>query len=625
MSEQITARPPRARRKAAEPAPSTLDAIEIALERVAKGEPADGPAHAVLRGHRDLLRWQTVSERMSVGLKVLTAVAGIALFAAAAGLVWNASRYQGLVVQAFAVPPDLAARGLTGEAVAGELLDRLVSMQEQTDSVRAPGSYAIDWGDSTEVEIPQTGVSIGELQRWLRSWLGKETRISGVVYRTRDGRLAVTARTGGSAGETFTGSEDELEALMQKAAESVYGRTQPYRYSAFLSGHDRYPEAEVIYRTADRYGEVESRWLVRGWGLQKRIDGDLVGALKLYRQVEAGAPDMGPLYQTIGDAEFMRGHDEAALTAWTKAARLLPNDREVDPAVRADYAANERFYVAFIRRDLAGARRGFVERSGMVEPGDKARVFVWAHEPHAAEVLLADVDWPAGDDVEGRFYRASLYQAAAAIAIERGDAAAALRSLDLARERLSPTRWSRTPDVVDGRLRVSALLMLGRAAEARAVADALPRDCHDCLIASGDAAQAVGDRQAADRWYDEAARQAPSLPQAHEAWGRARLARGDRAGAIEAFREAGRRSPNWADPLKGWGDALAGQGDHKAALKKYAAAAERAPRWGALQLAWGRSLAALGRRDEAVARWRAARGMDLTPADRAAVERMLKG
>lgn len=65
------ARRPRAGRAAAI-APTSADAIEIAMERLAKGEPADGPAHAVLRGHRDLLRWQTVSERMSVALKALT-------------------------------------------------------------------------------------------------------------------------------------------------------------------------------------------------------------------------------------------------------------------------------------------------------------------------------------------------------------------------------------------------------------------------------------------------------------------------------------------------------------------------------------------------------------------------
>ena len=73
MSDQTEGRRPRKRREAA---PTTPDAVEIAMDRIIAGEPEDGPAHAVLRGHRDLLRWQTISERMSVALKVLTGLTG---------------------------------------------------------------------------------------------------------------------------------------------------------------------------------------------------------------------------------------------------------------------------------------------------------------------------------------------------------------------------------------------------------------------------------------------------------------------------------------------------------------------------------------------------------------------
>ena len=74
---------------------------------------------------------------------------------------------------------------------------------------------------------------IGELRNFLREWLGHDIHTSGEIFRTGDG-IAVTARTGGEEGATFTGKESDLDALMQKAAEHVYEVTQPYRYANYL-------------------------------------------------------------------------------------------------------------------------------------------------------------------------------------------------------------------------------------------------------------------------------------------------------------------------------------------------------------------------------------------------------
>src|SRR5689334_24323465 len=43
-------------------------------------------------------------------------------------------RSDGLVIESFSVPPDLAERGLTGQVVAGELLDRLTELNQATIS-----------------------------------------------------------------------------------------------------------------------------------------------------------------------------------------------------------------------------------------------------------------------------------------------------------------------------------------------------------------------------------------------------------------------------------------------------------------------------------------------------------
>ncbi len=622
MSEQPPVKRPRTRRKAAG-APTTPNAVEIAMERLARDEPVDGPAHAVLRGHRDLLRWQTVSERMSVGLKALTGVAGVLVAGALIALVWDATRYQGLVVQALAAPPDLAERGLTGDVMAGDLLDRLVAMQEQTDSIRAPSSYAIDWGDRTEVEIPQTGVSIGELQRYLRSWLGKETRISGVVYRMRDGQLSVTARTAGTAGVTFTGPEDELDSLMQKAAESVYARTQPYRFTVYLHGVDRAEESLAIFEAAERYGEPESLWVLRGWGIYKLLRGDAHGALALYRQVEARAPGMGPLFPVIANAEDTLGHAEASYQARVKGGRLIERSREVDPAQRVAYARRQRIEAALAVRDMDRART-LLDVAGP-DPafgtltGNKFTLHIWSHELAQAGRLVDEAE-ANGSDLDP----VGIHFARANIALEGGDPHEALRRIDLLMPLAMAEGVSRAAtEVFLEPIRVSALVGLGRVAEARVLAASLPRDCYDCVLARAEAAEAAGRRAEVDLWFAEADRQAPSLPLAPQMWAEALLRRGDTAGAIVKAAEANRRGPRWADPLKAWGDALAARGDHRGAARKYRGAAERAPRWGGLHLAWGRALETDGKRAEAAVKYRAAAAMDLSAADRAEVTRRL--
>ena len=59
-----------------------------------------------------------------IGLAVVAV--GLAWFIGAA--VWNAAHAEGLVIEPFSVPPDLAARGITGQVVASQMLDQLTIM-----------------------------------------------------------------------------------------------------------------------------------------------------------------------------------------------------------------------------------------------------------------------------------------------------------------------------------------------------------------------------------------------------------------------------------------------------------------------------------------------------------------
>src|SRR5579871_6548878 len=109
------------------------------------------------------LRFKRASELMKFAFELSVALVVVAILAALASAMWTAARDNGLVIEAFSVPPDLASRGLNGEVVATQLLDKLTRMQAETNSIRPAGTYRNNWGDDIKVEIPDTGISIGEL------------------------------------------------------------------------------------------------------------------------------------------------------------------------------------------------------------------------------------------------------------------------------------------------------------------------------------------------------------------------------------------------------------------------------------------------------------------------------
>jgi hypothetical protein len=208
-------------------------------------------------------RWK---DRITLALQGMTAVIGLSVAGSIGVMAWQAHQDHGLVVAPFSVPPDLAQRGLTGQVVASRVLDRLAELQNQTVTGRPASTYVNDWGDEIKVEIPETGVSIGELNRYLREWLGHETRVTGEVVRTPSG-LQLTARAGEEGGTTIPGAETDMDTLIAQSAEALYGKTQPYRYAVYLASKGKRDEAIKAFAELARTGVPEDRaWAYAGWG-----------------------------------------------------------------------------------------------------------------------------------------------------------------------------------------------------------------------------------------------------------------------------------------------------------------------------------------------------------------------
>ncbi len=129
--------------------------------------------HAYELSHLRLRRfsaWARAALELSLGLIALALVGGLSV------MVWNAAHAEGYVIESFAVPADLASRGLTGEVVAGRLLDRLNVVQTPPpNSVGTALNLSTSAADDVEGgNPPQTGISLGELYRFLRRWLGRK-------------------------------------------------------------------------------------------------------------------------------------------------------------------------------------------------------------------------------------------------------------------------------------------------------------------------------------------------------------------------------------------------------------------------------------------------------------------
>ncbi|NEX94967.1 tetratricopeptide repeat protein [Caulobacter sp. 17J65-9] len=628
--------------------PGTLDPIELALEAEAEALAPSNPARLVLLRHArllqrqiasetlslGLLRRQIASETVSLGLKALAGVAALGVAGLLGMLVWDASTERGLVIEPFSVPPELAERGLTGQVVASKVLDRLSELQDATISNRSPTTYANNWNGDIKVQIPETGVSVGELRRVLVQWLGRQTSISGEVYRTPEG-LVVAARTGAAAARPHAGTEAELDALIQAAAEDVFAVTQPYRYAVWLGqagDEESLRRADAVLQRLIVEGDDEDRlWAHNGLSIDLIVLGDSAGAIREADAAIAVEPRFGLAWINRGDfrqAQF--GHSEAALADYQTAQRLIRDhgERYYRPEALAFLTSSVEGSIAELTGDYASGARAF--NDVVRHPGREGWLYLAVSDQAAGHDLAAAragrsrvAATPADADAHQRALDA---QAAAtmdmAIAEQTEDWTALLNAIagvpeaDLLPGEREAWRLQATPHAALGRAKQGDL------AGARALIATTPLDCHPCVRARGGIASTAGDWAGADHWFGQAVRQAPSLPFAYAQWGESLMARGRYDAAIARFKQAAEKGPRWADPLELWGEALLKKGDWAGAVGQFAAADKLAPKWGRNHLRWGEALLKLGRRQEARAHLSRARALDLSAADQAVLARL---
>jgi tetratricopeptide (TPR) repeat protein len=592
------------------------------------------------------LRWRRFNDQMKGALQIVLVAVGALVLAGFGVMIWNAFEDHGLVVEAFQVPPDLSARGLTGHSVASLVLDKLAAMQAATASERPAATYQNNWGDDLKVEIPETGISISDLNRFLRQSLGHQTRISGEVFRTQTG-LTITARVGANAGDHFSGTDADLDRLLQQSAEAIYRRTQPYRMAQYLAEHDRRKEALSLLTTlADGPPGQDRIWADHSLQFALMDAGDISGAVARAWDATRIAPDNGDAWDGVGETERSLGHDEAALTAFEHALPLSRRNSDGEsPGEAADLVAWQQAYVARYHGDFRLAAHEF-ERAAEMEPslGDTSieplieseRDFGLDHDERAVDATKVAVQaadqaararfgakaeltgsWPEAELIAdtglGQWFHASGPGRAIQTLVAAAASPSKARVSGIERLKRSLAYYA------------YAKAMIGDMADAETMIRTTQRDCYDCLRMRGKIAAVARDWLGAERWFAECVRQAPSIPFAYADWGEMLLAKGDYDGAIAKFKRANEKGPRFADPLEYWGEVLIAKNRSDLALAKFAEADRYAPNWSRLHLKWGEALYYAGKRDEAKKQFAIARTLDLTPSEKPELAGVLHG
>jgi tetratricopeptide (TPR) repeat protein len=550
------------------------------------------------------LKWRRFSDWMKAALQLSSALVAVAIVAGVGAAIWDAAHANSVVVDAFRSPPGLSAKGLDGSVVASGLIDELSRMQVETRVTRAKRGVTDAWSGDIKVEVPETGVSIGEMTRNLHRWLGHETHVTGDLVEN-DAGLTLTVRGDGVAARSFNGPASDLPKLTTEAAEYVYGEAEPYFAATYLIGH--YRDAEALALVQAKYDTVKAEerpYLLNSWGNALLYQDRPQEALARYQEAARLNPDYWAALSNIVTIQLALGREE---DAWRSGAAMVRRSRRGRPGQKAD--ENYFNYVDRMDWNLPGERAAFladmeahagVGSNNHQRPPDLADAAVRMHEPVAAELYLQT----SADVAHDPFAQAMIHFVRGWAALDRGDGAAAARELEaFATAYASPGRLAfQVPGYACWLAQAEE--MAGHPDKADA---ALRAGGHylDCWRFKADILDHRGDWPGAQKAYADAVALAPDLPAGWYSWGLALARHGDLAGAEAKFAAANARGPHWADPLKAWGDVLAAQHRLAEAELKYAEAVRYAPRWMALHMAYGNALRAEGKYGAAIAQYQA--------------------
>jgi tetratricopeptide (TPR) repeat protein len=522
--------------------------------------------------------------RLRVGFQffivLLAAGIGIGLLV----MVRDAVTSRSVVIDLFDAPPALATSGLSGKVVAAGLLDVLAKIQAATRTSAERRSLSSAWTNEISIEVPETGVSLGQLERVIKTRFGHNQQIDGDLVQTEKGGLALTVRGTGILPKTFTDEGRNLAKLLTEAGEYIYSQSQPGLWSNYLENSGRYDDA--IRFAESSYEAVvasERPYVLTYWAnaiADKGGPGANEEALPLWREAVRLKPDHWIGYNDIMAGLTSSGHEESSIEvakqmmkiAGGRPGQALENMYQNYDGLVWDLPAAHASNLA----DMES--HGGIGTTSTIFGAEGLGIAQAEVEMHDSETATLRLRITRVDDKNA----SSVAQAAsvrAALAEERGDLPTAAKEWDaFSVVGVDPGYFALNPN----EFCYSAVTYqkTGQPQKADAALNIVGSLTFvDCYRFRGDVLDLRGDWAGAQEWYSKAVKLGPSLPAGYYSWGLALAKHGDLAGAEARLKEANQRGPHWADPLKAWGDVLVKQGKTKDARAKYDEALKYAPNW----------------------------------------------
>ena len=258
--------------------------------------------HALRLAHlRNQVRAENTRQigmRVRIGLHAVIALVAIGIAIGAAIMIHDAVRSRSVVIDAFDIAPNVAAQVPSGKIVAAGLLDVLTRIQAATRSGAEHRSLSSAWTNDIAIDVPETGISIGQLERTLKARFGRDQHIDGDLAQSEGGGLALTVRGTGILPKTFIGEARHLDKLLTEAGEYAYGQSQPGLFAAYLANNDRNDEAIRFSQTAYARADSSESLMSSITGGMPLPEGGLRGrCARRCRSIErhcAGSPIIGP-------------------------------------------------------------------------------------------------------------------------------------------------------------------------------------------------------------------------------------------------------------------------------------------------------------------------------------------
>jgi len=542
---------------------------------------------AHLRGQSREGKLRRLGMRIRIGVQIFTALVLTAIGAGLVTMVYDAVTSNTVVVDSFDTPPALAARGLSGKVFASAVLDALVKMQSAARSPEKGLSAVSAWSSDIRVEVPETGVSIGEISRLLHERLGNDLHISGEVVQAKAGGLTLMVRGDGVPAKSFAGDDQDLDKLAVQAAEYIYGRAQPVEYGRYLSNNERNEEAisflsAAMTRTDNNLqrGEMANYWANSLANLGRGVEAETKYRLAMSFNPAGKWKYWGNLIGTL--SFFGQDGEERSWRegmAFLQAARSAPK-KDAPPLRYYLNGAQQTWDIPLFLEAMQDDARynGGAGSANSLDGPALADIYALMHDPVMSARLMATSD-PEDTNTKLEALLLKSYDA-----LERNAPAEVVESMQVF-WRVWQAEAAIRYTFQDQQCFVGLFYGLsGRLAEAEAVfkeAGAYSR----CFAFHGDVLEHAGRLADAERVWAEGLKVGPDLPHVYLHRGFSEMRRRDVKAANADLAAATEKAPHYADTWKAWGDLLAGQGQWKEAYAKYDEALKYAPAWAELKQA----------------------------------------